>query len=333
MKPTVCPYLGLIDDPETNFAFPSFRNCCHRSHQVEAVSLEHQSAVCLGREYIQCPMFKNNFITLLPSGLKYNRSGKKKKYVGIALSCMLILFILGLGWWKGGILVQSAAPISTITVPSLQNGDISPTAQVTLQLAIPNLMVDPGYRPTEGQSSITPGEIELSSGQKTPTLFPVDLPTSTSYPYQTTSTATDCVPPSGWVVYIVQPNDSLFNLGIRFGVSVFDLQVGNCMGDTVTIYVGQHLYVPNVATFTPLPQQSPATPTKDNQDTPSLVTKTPSETPVPSPTETQLPTRTYTPEPTNTVLPTSVIPSPSLTLIIPGSTPTDVATQISTTQP
>ena len=117
-----------------------------------------------------------------------------------------------------------------------------------MQLAIPNLMVDPG-RPTEGglvpTLSDTQHYLPTPSNQVTPTENPIILPTRTNS-LSRTNTSTVCVPPGNWVIYVVQPNDNLFNLGIRYSVSVSELQIANCMGNTVTIYAGQRLYVPFV---------------------------------------------------------------------------------------
>ena len=63
-----------------------------------------------------------------------------------------------------------------------------------------------------------------------------------------------CAPPSGWVIYIVQPGDTLYKLAQRlnFQVTPYQLQVANCL-PTSDIYTGQRLYLP----FYPGPIPSP----------------------------------------------------------------------------
>jgi LysM repeat protein len=65
-----------------------------------------------------------------------------------------------------------------------------------------------------------------------------------------------CGAPLGWIIYIVQPGDTLFRIGTLYRVAISQLQQANCLGVSSTIYTGQKLYVPNVltstATFTPL---------------------------------------------------------------------------------
>jgi len=58
-------------------------------------------------------------------------------------------------------------------------------------------------------------------------------------------TATACVHPAGWITYIVQRGDTLFQIGLIRGVTVTTLQRANCLASS-QIYTGQRLYVPNV---------------------------------------------------------------------------------------
>lgn len=149
-----------------------------------------------------------------------------------------------------------------------------------------------------------------------PTLSPTNPPIATS-----------CVPtrPNGWTTYLVQSGDTLFALSQAYYTTIFALQQANCIFGT-TIITGQTLFVPNVATRTPIPSVTPtgtntptATPTIPT-DTPTITftptltptfTDTPTETlPPPSPTDTStLPP----PTPTDTPLPPSVTPIPSAT--------------------
>jgi LysM repeat protein len=69
-----------------------------------------------------------------------------------------------------------------------------------------------------------------------------------------TVTVIPCGPPFGWVRnYIVQPGDTLFRIALAYNITYPQLQRGNCMGSSTTIYTGQRLWVPNVPTRTPVP--------------------------------------------------------------------------------
>lgn len=155
-------------------------------------------------------------------------------------------------------------------------------------------------------------------------------------PGQVVSPTPACGRPTGWVVYVVQPGDTLYHIGQVFGVSVYQLQVANCLGGATLIQAGQQLFVPNVptrtlvATSTPTPPFTPtqtqtvliSTPTQTFTPfitTPVMVTPTFTETPFsasPTPSETSLPTQQiFTPTPTLTpteMIPETATPTPSL---------------------
>ncbi len=120
-----------------------------------------------------------------------------------------------------------------------------------------------------------------------------------------------CGPPPGWVFYIVQSGDTLYHLSQIYRVSVAQLQVANCLGNSTYIRTGQRLYVP----FTVLPTR-----TKTPAPEPSVVPTT-SFTPIPSFTPTVF-------VPSNT--PTSTTPPPGLTATL---TPTPTATNTATVVP
>ena len=110
-----------------------------------------------------------------------------------------------------------------------------------------------------------------------------------------TVTVIPCGPPSGWVRnYVVQRGDTLFSIALAYNITYPQLQRGNCMGNSTTIYAGQRLWVPNVPTRTPIPGVTtiPEFPT----DTPLPPTDAPpTDTATEPPTATSLPTVTDTP--------------------------------------
>jgi len=67
-------------------------------------------------------------------------------------------------------------------------------------------------------------------------------------------TVIPCGPPATWVRnYIVQPGDTLFRIALSYNITYPQLQRGNCMGSSTTIYTGQRLWVPNIPARTPTP--------------------------------------------------------------------------------
>jgi LysM repeat protein len=72
--------------------------------------------------------------------------------------------------------------------------------------------------------------------------MPTAMPRVTSIP---------CGAPYGWVNYYVVTGDTLYNLSVRYRVSVEQLKRANCLGDSSLIQAGKILKVPNVATTIP----------------------------------------------------------------------------------
>lgn len=104
-------------------------------------------------------------------------------------------------------------------------------------------------------------------------------------PLSSTDTPAACGAPSNWVVYIVQPGDTLFSIALSVGSSVDQLRSANCLTSD-TIHTGQYLYVPRQpapASATPKPTNPPPPPTK---------------TPLPQPTATPTDSNISFPQPT-----------------------------------
>lgn len=114
-----------------------------------------------------------------------------------------------------------------------------------------------------------------------------------------TITPVPCGPPFSWVRYTVQSGDNLYRISQLFRITVTQLQQANCLGYSTTIYTGQNLWVPNVATstpfatpiniefdtVTPIPTDT-LPPTSPSTNVPPLTTATPTSTSIPPPTET-----------------------------------------------
>jgi len=129
-------------------------------------------------------------------------------------------------------------------------------------------------------------------------------------PLVPTVTVIPCGPPSSWIkAYTVKTGDNLYRVSLLYRTSVAQLQSANCMGSSTIIHVGQLLWVPNVATSTPVFTATVPTAT-------STFTKTPDYS---TPTNTATSTSTFivTSSPTSTTAPTQ---TPSLTPI-PSQTP------------
>lgn len=55
---TACPYLGLRDDPDTHFTYPSTAQGCHSTGQYQRIDLATQATRCLAAAYAECPRYR-----------------------------------------------------------------------------------------------------------------------------------------------------------------------------------------------------------------------------------------------------------------------------------
>jgi LysM repeat protein len=122
-------------------------------------------------------------------------------------------------------------------------------------------------------AALQPGQILFVPALPTPTPTPTLMKTSIA-----------CGRPRYWVAYTVMPGDTLYRLSRSYGITVQQLQQANCMGSKTLIRVGQILYVPPWAAFTPTPTIF-VWPT----DTWTEPSPTPEDTPTLTPTDTEIP--------------------------------------------
>jgi len=118
-----------------------------------------------------------------------------------------------------------------------------------------------------------------------------------------TVTVIPCGPPSSWIkAYTVKTGDNLYRVSLLYRTSVAQLQSANCMGSSTIIHIGQLLWVPNVATSTPVFTATVPTSTNTSTNTPDFSTATSTFIVTSSPTSTTAPTQTpsLTPIPSQT---------------------------------
>jgi len=160
--------------------------------------------------------------------------------------------------------------------PAAFQASISPTA-TTIRLSTITPALTMGTPIPTGEPSATPSPAQTQAPSPT-------LPPPTRTPAPTRPPQTTCQIASGWVTYRVQPGDTLFRIGLAYGLTVDRLLAGNCRSSQ-SLAAGETLYVPPV---TPLATQAvAASPTGTQAGTPA--TGTP-QTPA-GPTVTQYPTQ------------------------------------------
>jgi LysM repeat protein len=103
-----------------------------------------------------------------------------------------------------------------------------PVAQASAELPGPTIVVIPTGTPAQATTAIQP-------------------PTATSTPTHAPALAGSkpCQPSQDWITYRVQPGDTLFVIGLRYGLTVTTIMNANCLDKTV-IHSGDMVFVPPV---------------------------------------------------------------------------------------
>ncbi|HEY88504.1 MAG TPA: LysM peptidoglycan-binding domain-containing protein [Thermoflexia bacterium] len=84
------------------------------------------------------------------------------------------------------------------------------------------------------------------------TPLPVGSATRPCTPTPRSALIEQCAPPDGWLPYAVQPGDTLVSLAWQAQIPEYALRRSNCLGAS-PIVVGEVLYLPPGAVFTPTP--------------------------------------------------------------------------------
>ncbi len=241
--------------------------------------------------------------------------------IGGAVALVSIILVLGsfaIALMEGG--VRVAPPASTSMIVPSPTQMIALVNTPTLRPTFTSIMKEETLPSPTTQFTETFPPTFLPSFTPTFTFTPIGEANVTSIP-----TVYLCGPPPGWVLYTVQPGDTLYRLSRVLGVSITEIQSANCLGNETLIRSGEKLYLPRIPP-TPILPTSPVPPIFIPTVTP-LPTESPTATeplPSPMPTEvptlppTQPPTDTPIPLPTNTPEPTTL---PVLTATLPNTSP------------
>jgi LysM repeat protein len=298
MKSSICPYLGLRDDPSTVLDFPSEGNFCHRAQSVPAVGREYQRAVCLSADHVTCPLFLGAGEEALPAAFTapQPRSPQPARLLWVAVPVLLIIAGLALrALWRG---LETRGFFSRVN-DSEENGAFEP----------PSSTFPPEEASQESNSEYSPFQRWITPGSPNPSLIP-------------------CKQPAGWIPYTVKPTDSLFRISLVYGVSIADLQMVNCLEVNTVLKPGQTILVPGSPTATvvlsPTPSPTstrrpyvpPSEPTRGSRPQPTQEPppgQPPTNTPVPPTEPPPPPTSTQRPPPTATQPPppTQINPTPT----------------------
>jgi LysM repeat protein len=120
--------------------------------------------------------------------------------------------------------------------------------------------------------------------------------------------------PTGDTTYVVQPGETLFRIGLKYGIPWTTIQAANGLVGT-TVYAGQTLVIPGAA-----PASAPA-PALEPTAAPEVPAEQPTEAPPPTEVPTEAPAPTEAPPPEPTAVPAQPEQGvPQVHIVQPGET-------------
>lgn len=129
-------------------------------------------------------------------------------------------------------------PSVTVSASASPRGTATPSHTRTLR---PTMIVTRTVAPITPTSTFTPPPSFTPLPTGTSGIRATPTPTFTPI---ASETPLICVPPAGWVTYIVQSGDTLFSLAQAVGSRLQTLQTANCLANVDRILAGDVLYLP-----------------------------------------------------------------------------------------
>jgi len=242
---STCRFLGLQDDPQTSFAFPSDWNTCHLCKPVVVVSLIHQEDYCLTPKHRTCPVFVRGEPGSLPRELRNRRqlqSGPGRLVWTVILVTVLLAALVTLG-------IRFAPQLETFLTPAaFVLSDESATQPVRSLPVLASVEDTPSPIPTLSPTPIFPvisatfASVDSSLTSSTPTGPDVinATPTITRIPRELESLI-------GinhlFKIHRVQQGDKLASLAFKYGTSIAAISAVN-YHFTTPLWVGQIIIIP-----------------------------------------------------------------------------------------
>jgi hypothetical protein len=104
---SICPHLGLVNDPDTKTNYPSELNYCHAIDPPVRIAQDYQRSRCLREPHRDCPGFINGWASGIPKAVKASDPTTQKVFlnkwvlIGIAGLLALVLLFGFTGWIPG----------------------------------------------------------------------------------------------------------------------------------------------------------------------------------------------------------------------------------------
>lgn len=222
IEPRICPYLGVLGDPQSRFSYPSRAHLCHAGKPAR-IDLAYQTQYCLGGRYESCARYQR--AEGAGSGSRstgHHRAGRPVR-LWAALGALLVVAVVS---------SLLAVAFATGILAPLTGGPGTGTAtDSAIQPIVPPVAsVEPTQQPLSTLSpaltaaaSVTAAPSAAASVTAAPTTAPVASPAR---------------------IHVVQPGDSLLAIGNLYSVPWQLIAEENELDDPSVIFVGQELVIP-----------------------------------------------------------------------------------------
>jgi LysM repeat protein len=256
----VCPYLGVVGDPATHYAFPSSAQRCHSDGRPFAIDLAKQSKDCLTAQHVTCSRFHP--VADRPVG-----RGALRDAIAVTATAPSVERVET----RTSTAIYPAAPLAAGGLPPAATtrrrlAKIVLVAVLAIVAGIGGLQLGSWVAAQSGGSQQTPPPSAASQPAAGIASAPLASPENASVTPSPTGTSPPATPsssPAGTgagavegaietaptrvpsdLIYVVRRGDTLIGIAARYGVSVEAVKRLNQLKDPNLIFVGQHIRVP-----------------------------------------------------------------------------------------
>lgn len=252
---SICPFLGLEDDPDTWLSFANGANHCHKFTPARPVDLRHQRRSCLTQAYPRCKIYTQGTHAPLTSitSIEPRQENQTNQRLGMLLAGLIVisLLITGAFWlhanWGGLSQRFLSAPSSeNVLAPAEVAQASTETPQSTPSLVLAELQT------SEPSATLPPSATPTIPPTKTATLSPTLSPTPrlTATPTGPTpgpALNTPFGPQNSFLLHRVVIGESLGNLAWSYHTTAEVIQAANVLIEGASIWPDTVLVIyPNV---------------------------------------------------------------------------------------
>ena len=176
---SICPYLGLIDDPKTTTMYPTSDHACYRTSPPTSIILHYQHSCCLDASHVACPGFTDGWKDGFPKRLRSQKPVRVKSFfpswtLFLGLGAIVVILVVGAilqingsntegkATIEGGLVrltstetsASSATPTAIITLTPTETVELTPTI-TSSPTVIPTQTAGPGLSTPFGPSDLT----------------------------------------------------------------------------------------------------------------------------------------------------------------------------------